>query len=75
MVEQYASPAINPKRDETIIIYEIFAAGPLTKEMWTKTRAIDSGNIVKGHKATITPGANNDFFLEYDEIKNIPADR
>ncbi len=39
-----------------------------------KRMAMELGNIAQGHK-TNTPGTNIVFFLDYDTIKNIPADR
>jgi hypothetical protein len=74
-LEHYANPVIHPITGETIDKYEKLANDPVMKEVWTTAFGKELGSLAQGDSKTGAAGTNTIFFMNHDEIKQIPKDR
>eukprot|EP00956_Cyclotella_meneghiniana_P026599 scaffold57893_cov25-Cyclotella_meneghiniana.AAC.1 len=74
-LQHLANPVVHPVTGVTINKYEKLANDPVTQEVWTTAFGKELGGLAQGDNKTGAAGTNTVFFMNHDEIKNIPADR
>jgi hypothetical protein len=74
-LEHFASPVVHPVTGETIDKYEKLMNDPATRDIWTTAFGKEIGGLAQGDNKTGAAGTNTIFFMNHDEIKNIPKDR
>jgi hypothetical protein len=74
-LEHFANPVVHPITGETIDKYEKLANDPIMRDVWTTAFGKELGSLAQGDNKTGAAGTDTVFFMNHDEIKNIPKDR
>ncbi|KAL7462119.1 hypothetical protein ACHAXS_005382 [Conticribra weissflogii] len=72
--EHMAAPVVHPTTGKTIRDNRKFAKDPKLKKIWTRASGKELGNLAQGDKLTNTLGTDTVFFMNHNEIQQIPKD-
>jgi hypothetical protein len=73
-LQHFANLIVHPVTGETIDKYKRLANDPVMKEIWTTAFGKELGGLTQGDNKTGAAGTNTVFFMDHNEIKNIPSD-